>query len=490
MKRFSKILPVLVLALAALALAAPYGQAETKEITVLIRMMDMQDQWFRSFLIPKAEKALGVKINVATFNKVNDIETMVKLERESGNKSIALVKTDQSEVVPMVKLGNVLALDQIVSTEQLKNDLSEYTEPALTGGTVDGKVYYIPRKVETNVFLYLQSKVDDAVDNWEPMQDEISAMFKKQNGYGLPKEYELEEDPNQWDWFDLAVVSYYWSRTEGEDGLTGGRMAQRGKDYGGTTIELLTKLYQAGGSNDDFYQMTSDPALDVFVWESFYVHNGLYNPSMYEQSWSGGGIWKGFAQGQVYGAFMHQIDAFFIHGGSNPSMNGYLQNPDEMALAIMPKGVSLELDAGGKPMRVGKHASQAGGWWWGIPVSTPDAQLSYKLARFITSYEMQRAECSNFGMMPVRKDVLTDLASAFQEYWMQDVFKAGLAQFEAGVTPPPATVKFAEMGSIWRKAWYDIVTQKGYSADGQGIDRAYIKKSLEPFAQKVQALKD
>jgi hypothetical protein len=46
----------------------------------------------------------------------------------------------------------------------------------------------------------------------------------------------------------------------------------------------LTKLFQANGTAEDFFAMTTDPVLDVFEWEAFYVDNGLYNPAMWEQS--------------------------------------------------------------------------------------------------------------------------------------------------------------------------------------------------------------
>jgi maltose-binding protein MalE len=451
-------------------------------------MMDQQDQWFRQELMPRAEKELGVKINVATFNNFEDIEQMVKMEKDAGKNTIALVKTPLSEVNPMVNLGLILALNDILDAETLEKDLAEYIDSAVDFGTIDGKTYYIPRKLEANTFLYLTSKVEEAVEDWEDLEDEINAMFEAHNGYGLPEGYELEEDPNEWDWYDVAVVAYYWANTEGEDGLTMARLAHRGKDYGGTTSELQTKLYQMNGTADDFFAMNTEPVVDVFEWEAFYVDNGLYNPAMWEQSWSGGGIWNAFSQGQVYAAFMHQIDAFFIHGGSNPSMQGYLEDPDEMATAIMPQGMSLALD-NGVPVRVGKHASNFSGWWWGIPVTTPDAELSYKLARFITNYENHKEECSNFGMMPVRNDVYEDLAGAFKEPWMQDVFKTGLAQFDAGVEQPPLSTNIAQIGSIWRKAWYDIVTKKGYSASGEGVDRAYIEEALKPYAKEVQGLK-
>jgi len=486
--KIAEILIFVVFTVATFFACVQTGEAQVKEISILIRMMDIQDQWFRQKLVPKAQEELGIKINVATFNKIKDIETMVRFEKESGKKTIALVKTAQQEVHPMVSLGNMIPLSDIVDAETLNNDLAEYVNSAVKFGTIDGKTYYIPRKLETNVLLYLKSQVAKAVNNWQGMQDDINKMFKNHNGYGLPAGYALEADPNKWDWYDLAVVAYVWAHTEGDDNLTMPRMAHRGKDYGGTTFELLTKLYQMNGTDKDFYAMNTDPVIDVFEWEAFYVDNDLYNPSMWHQSWSGGGIWQGFSQGQVYAAFMHQIDAFFIHGGSNPTMGGYLVDPNDMAVAIMPRGMSLELDTDGKPVRVGKHASNFAGWWWGIPVTTPDPMLSYKLARFITNYTNHQEECSIFGMMPIRKDVYEDLTGTFKQTWMQDVFKTALAQFEAGVVEPPTATRFGEMGTVWRKAWYDIVTKKNYSPSGRGPDRNYIAEALKPFALQMKAL--
>jgi len=490
MKRFMTVLTgLLILTFCAGAIFSNAQARETKEMIVLIRMMDIQDKWFRSTLIPAAEKELGVKLRVVTFDKISDIETMVKLEKKSGKKMIGLIKTELTEVHPMVKLDNMIPLKDIVGASTLKKDMTEYVDSAVDFGTIDGKIYYIPRKLETNVFLYLKTKLKDAVANWKPMRNKINKMFKKHNGYGLPAGYDLEADPNKWDWYDLAVCSYYWAHTKGQDYLTIPRMAHRGKDYGGTTNELMTKIFQAGGSAKDFFAVNTDPVLDMFEWESFYVDNGLYNPGMWEQSWSGGGIWKAFASGQVYAAFMHQIDSFFIHGGTDPSLSGYLVNSDDMAVAIMQKGVSLELDSSGKPVRVGKHASNFSGWWWGIPVTSPDPKISYKLARFITNKKMHGMECSRFGMMPVRKDIFNNLSGIFKEPWMREVFDTASAQFKAGAENMPVHKNFSAMASIFRKAWFDIVTKKRYSATGKGVDRKYIDKQLKPFAEKIHSLK-
>jgi len=490
MKNFLKIATgILILSFCMGGIFSELYAKQAKEMIVLIRMMDIQDKWFRSTLIPEAEKELGIKLKVVTYNKLSDIETMVNLEKQSGKKTIGLIKTELTEVNPMVSLGNMLPLENIVGPDALKKDMGEYLDRAVDFGTINGKIYYIPRKLEANTFLFLKSKVKDAVANWKPLKNDINKMFKEQNGYGLPSGYNLESDPNKWDWFDLAVCSYYWAHTKGNDYLTLPRMAHRGKDYGGTTNELMTKIYQAGGTAKDFFAMNTDPVLDMFEWESFYVDNHLYNPGMWEQSWSGGGIWKAFASGQVYAAFMHQIDAFFIHGGTDPSLSGYLVNPDDMGVAIMPSGASLELDSSGKPVRIGKHASNFCGWWWGVPVTSPYPETSYKLARFITSKKMHKRECSRFGMMPVRKDIFKNLNNTFKEAWMREVFSTASAQYKAGVEGPPIHKNYASMTSILRKAWFDIVTKKGYSKNGKGVDRAYISEKLKHYKARIDALK-
>lgn len=477
---------------AACLLAASCGHqnAGRPEVTVLIRMMDIQDRFFRNELMAQAEDELGVRINVVTFDRVEDIERLVRNDLEAGRGRIALVKTAQSEVAQMVRLGLVKALDEIVPPAQLAGDLAEYVPAAVEFGTLDGRTWYIPRKLECNVLLYLKSEVADAVDNWEGLRDAIELMFKRQNGHGLPAGYTLEPDPNQWDWYDLAVVAAYWASTQGDDGRVRGRMAHRGKDYSGTTFELLTKLYQAGGDERDFYRMTTEPALDVFEWESFYVLNGLYNPDMWQQQWSGGGIWKGFVSGQVYAAFMHQIDAFFIHGGSHPTMQGYLRNPADMGLAVMPRGASLALDADGRPLRTGRHASNFAGWWWGIPVSTPDPQLSYRLARFITNRENHRKECATFGMLPIRKDVRNRVTEFITEPWMREVFEVGWAQFESGVVKPPRDPHFDRMGAVWRRAWYDVAVDRHADADLPRVDRDAVRKALDPYAGQIAELRE
>ncbi|MCG0238804.1 MAG: extracellular solute-binding protein [Firmicutes bacterium] len=461
------------------------GTQGAKEMTVLIRMMDAQDQYFRENILKKFEQEKGVKLNVVTFDKEDDVLEMLRIEKESGKHTIGLVKTVDTLVTPLVEQGYLMPLKEIVGEEQLQKDLAEYAEDAVQFGTKNGVVYYIPRKLETNTMLYSKSKVAEAVQNWRKFEAELNEAVKKHNGFGLPKGFEVEADPNQWDWYDLLAVGYYWANTE-YNGVKTGRIAHRTRKYEGTTTEIFTKVLQAGGQPEDMLNGDTDAVVDAFAWEALQKELGIYNPRMFTEEWTGGSIWQAIAEGQVFLSFMHQIDAFFVHGGSHPTMQGYMPDPDDMGLAIMPAGVSLAMNPDGTPKRVGTHMSNASGWWWGIPATSPDPKLSYELARFITSYEVHLAESKAFGMMPIRKDVLDGLDQAFEEPWMRDVFRVAKAQYEAGTAFKPTLKAWPQVSNQWLEAWHDIIGGGKYLKDGR-IDLETIRQHLKPHAEKIRS---
>ena len=125
---------------------------------------------------------------------------------------------------------------------------------------------------------------------------------------------------------------------------------------------------------------------------------------------------------------MTQLDCFFIHGTGQDGLDGYLKDPADMGVATMPQGCSATLDKDGTVEREGCKAVTTGGWWWGIPCDSPDPRLSYRLARYITSTKSQLKDCSRFGMIPVRKDILSDMSMLFGEGWITEIYETSFKQ--------------------------------------------------------------
>ncbi|MEQ8187280.1 MAG: extracellular solute-binding protein [Candidatus Eremiobacterota bacterium] len=481
-----KIFLISLLILSVMGFLSGCEKKPQKRMTLLIRMMKQQEYWFRKNIKKfeeDYEKKHGEKlvIDVSRYTSMEDISFMVDLEKRQGRKTIGLIKTQKEMLVPMVERGFYIPMSQIKGYNE-KTFMDTFLPEAIQLATVNGDIYYIPRKLETNTMVYLKSQVKDSFENWETYRNDINKMLKNENGYGLPGDYVLEEEPHLWDYYDLAVVSYYWKMKYGS-----GRMAHRAKRYEGTVTEFATKIFQLGGSQKDLLEMDTEPVRDFFIWEAFYRKYGLYNENMWEQGWSGGNIWDGYSKGEVFLAFMHQIDSFFLHGVTDDKglpvegMTGKLKNADDMGIAIMPEGVSLELDGSGKPLRTGGHKSNLSGWCWGIPVTTPDPDLSYELAMWLSDYENQIAESSTFGMMPVRKDVVEKLKESFKEEWKRNIFEAGIKQLAAGVEELPAVLEWPSMGQVYLDAWYGIVVNSSVSGS------AAIIAELKPYEDKVKA---
>jgi ABC-type glycerol-3-phosphate transport system substrate-binding protein len=459
-----------------LLLPHPALSKEKKGFVLLIRMMSIQDRWFQDNIILPFERKYGVEVTAVSFDKFWDLEVMLKLERDSRRHAIGLAKVPLEMTRPLQEF--MTPYDDLMSKGQLQAIKSLYDPKAVELGIVNGKLYYLPRKLETRMMTYLKPKVAEAVKGWKKFEVEINALLKGDNGYGLPAGYELEGDPGLWDYYDVFVVSYYWAHTP-YYGIKMPRMAHRGKKYGGTVVGLVDRIYQMGGTSTDVLKVSTDPVVDMFVWEAVYRKNGLYHPGMWQDPWTGGGIWNAMKDGKVFLAMMHQIDSFFIHGGSHPHMQGYLANPDDLGVAVMPQGGSFGLDRNGRSNRIGDRKAGTAGWWWGIPKTAPHPRLSAQLAKWITNYDNHLAECKVFGMMPIRKDILASLQQAFPSGWMADVFDVSIRQIKLnGDTTVPLLPEYSDVGKIYLSAWYDIVVGENYG-EGRKVDREYIKQRLE-----------
>jgi ABC-type glycerol-3-phosphate transport system substrate-binding protein len=385
--------------------------------------------------------------------------------------------------------GYLKPLNEIVDSAQVDMDMAEYLALAAGMGYIDNVPYYVPRKLETRVLFYRKSMVADAVAKLAKHRDRIDRDLKAQNGYGLPAGYALESDPNLWDFFDLYVAGSIWANEE-YNGVKMARIAHRGARYEGTALDLIDKSLQLGATKEDLLRLNSDKTAEAYLWERVFIRNGLYNAGMWQDPWRGAQIYNGIKDGKVFLSFMQQIDNFIIHGWpEDASMPSYLPVPDDMGLALMPAAVSFELDKKGVPLFSGSRAISTGGWWWGVPKTSPNAELTYQFARYITSREVQARECSTFGMLPVRKDILNNLPQVFEEGWVGDIFKASVQQVTLNeLTTVPLVKELADVGQNMVEAWYKLCVEYDEKKNG-AMDLGTMKMRLtSDFVDKQKAI--
>ncbi|MBD3322730.1 MAG: extracellular solute-binding protein, partial [Chitinivibrionales bacterium] len=370
----------------------------------------------------------------------------------------------------------IMPLNSFLSPDQIKEFTESYLLTSL--GKRGDSYYYVPRKFETRIMVYRKSRVADAIATWRDHKDSIQAALTAINGYGLPAAYHLEPDPGAWDYFDIFVCGWVWAHSS-YGGRKVPRVAHRGKRYSGTSLRIVDRIFQCGGDSSSVLTISGDAVADAVHWETIYAAAGIYNKKMWEEQWSGVGVWEGFKSGEVFLAFMTQIDCFFIHGTGKDGLAGYLENPGDMGVAVMPAGCSAELDTKGMIAREGSKSITTGGWWWGIPAHAPDPALSYKLARHITSPENQIQGCSRFGMIPVQKSILSDMSMMFGGGWITGVYEVSFRQLmENKFTVVPSNPHFAEISTYYLDIWEDIVVNKNWSNDKTTPDLSYIRERL------------
>jgi len=460
------VLGPLLLALLFASCAAP------REGAILISMIPAQEKDFRETLIPPFEKKNHCKVRVVSYSDSGDAEKAI---RKYSGKAL-LVKTPFERIQGLVRSGLMMSVDSAAGAKTLKEIHDKYF--LLQLATFDGKLYYFPRKFECRIMMYLKSRVAEAVANWEKKRAPISEALKRHNGLGLPANYALEADPNQWDFYDVFVVGWAWAHADSSGKLTP-KIGHRAKRYSGTAQRIVDRVYELGGDRSNVVKMSGECLVDAFEWEAVYAQENIYNPRMLKEGWSGGDVWTAFKSNDVYLAFMTQLDGFFIHGTYSKELPGYLENPDDLGFAVMPKGVSMQLNADGTYRREGTHAVSTGGWWWGIPKDSPYPDLSVKLAEWILANDNQVDGCTKFGMIPVRKDILGDIGLLFGRNWLSEIYEVSLKQVVYNqYRTVPVMNDYSLLEAIYLDAWFDMVAGSNWTGDGDIVSRDYIKSRL------------
>ncbi len=463
-----------------------------KEYTLLVHMLQFQQKHFENEIIKPFERQYNCKIKLVSYDKMWDLETVLRIQKEKPDPNIFLAKVPFEMTRVLSDRGYIVPLVDVVDSLQLEKDMAEYHPLALGLGYSGGRLYYVPRKLETRVLFYLKSKVKEACENWKKFENDLNKKLKVQNGYGLPKGYVLEENPEEWDYYDMFVAGYYWANTQyfGVNVLMP-RIAHRADRYEGTALGLVDMAMQFGATTDQILKMEGNAVAEMFVWEAAFIKNRIYNPDMWNGAWRGTDIYQGIQDGKVFMTVFQQIDCFNVHGWEdNPEMRGYMKNPADMGVATMPTAVSFKLNPDGTYKSVGTKRMTTGGWWWGIPASSPDKKLAYELARHITNHDNQAHECSKFGMVPVRKDIMNRIGETFEMGWVGEIFRVSISQLEKNdLTTIPLAREYSETSKNYIEAWYEMCVNQFSVNNPSIVSRDNIVEKLNgkyvPLQRKI-----
>lgn len=453
------------------------------DLSVLASMSQDRQRFLEEEILPRFESRNRCRVKIINLEDAAGIKSSI----DTASENVALVKVPFTMGRQIARSTHLLVLDSLLEASGNGKFKQELLLTSL--GIVDEKQYYVPREFDTRLIVYRKSKVDEALSSWRRSKNAIDKSIRRVNGYGLPSNYLLEENPEDWDFYDIYVLGWIWASRE-----YGGRMQPRIahplRENKGLTLRQIDHLVQFGADSSSVFGMRGDEVIDMFHWEAVYAALGIYNQDMWKQNWNSSDLWSAFGKDNVFLSFLTPSDCFHIHGTGKDSLYGYLEDPEDMGVATMPIACSVELDDNGMPLRVGSKAVMTGGWWWGIPARSPDPVLSVKLACFLSQNEIQVMECSSFGMIPVRKDVLSYMPIMFGDGWITQVYNTSFNQLMKNDKHVIAGDRESrQIYSLYGEAWSDIIIDENWSEDNLMPDRSFIEKLInDKYSPKAQNL--
>lgn len=424
--------------------------------TVLVRMTDWQEPWFAEKVKNWPDRG-SVALATESYQDLENLPDILRTRRApKAGGSFLLVKVEGRMLPALIDEGLIIPVDAIAADENPRPDWkSEFLPEALEPAVRDGVLWALPRKIENHVLVARRGAVRDAALYWTSLRDEIDAIFRFENGRGLPEGYSLEMDPAQWTTYDVAVAGYYWSHAPIK-GETAPRLGHRTRDYPGTFVDQASRVFSLGGTPDELTALRGQALKDFLLWEAFFLRYGLYPAEMTSPGWFGGDMYKAFQDGRLLATTVHQLDASTFHDKFAPDDN---DERSSLMVSAFPKGVSLDLDAGGRPVRTGFHRSHAAGWWWAVPAHCPCPRLALRLARWLTSRDFQRDEARRFGIYPIRRDLWDDLEATFPSPFMRGLLETSRDQFEQGCPmAPDDRVRFRSAAVRLVDLWQRVAT--------------------------------
>jgi hypothetical protein len=376
--------------------------------------------------------------------------------------------------------------DEAVPSARIASDLADVRPEAITGARAEGRQWFLPRSTVLDVAVYRASRVRDAEEHWTLVRPQIEAALRAVNGRGLPAGYQLDQWPPDWDQYDLFVLGYYWAHRSYDGQPARPRIAHRSGDDVDAQLDIVSGIYRMGGSDATIPHADSTASVDYFAWETLYRQQGLYAPEMFDDDGlDDEGMLDAIGSGDIYLANIDQVEAFSLHGGGHRGVAARVREPEDIGFVAMPRGMSLDLDARGRPARHASGFSFREETVWMLPSGGPDTGLAYALVRWALARENHVRECEALGLLPIREDVIRERASIFRLQWMSDVFDSAFAQWPRSEPVPGALL--TNVGPTYAALWSHLVNDRAVAPTPRDAIATALRAPPPPAAPSAPA---
>jgi hypothetical protein len=234
----------------------------------------------------------------------------------------------------------------------------------------------------------------------------MDAILKTENGFGLPNDYVLEENPNEWDLYDIFVIGYILANEE------------YGKEKNG-------RIFAKDAFSPELYGEETEATL---LWEKYFVANNILNKISYSQE-SPLQSYLAIKNGDIFMAYFSQNDCFNVVEGTDESrMLPYISDLSDVGVALVPSLASFSLDKNGNLVKSMRRIFSINGFGWGIPESVKQKELAYLLIQYLNNRNHNTKESIRFGAIPVREDVLLNMRNIYDERWLGEGYATAIYQ--------------------------------------------------------------
>ena len=469
--------------LLAVLLGGPLGGCRKKSprnLTLAIHASDTYAAWLQTQL-KQFTRHSKWSVTIQNYGQCDDLLDLMNLERDASHKTLAVVQVPMEIGTRLISEGYLSDLSRISKPGQLAAELNAFEPRMLWPASSGTGIYLIPGQGALFLLAYLKTPLQDVEENWELYKREFSFVMMKYNHWGVPAGFKLDADPDKWDFYDLAFMGYYWAARPYNKELLP-RIAHRSLACESTVNEMAARLFELGGTKKTLFHFLSDANLDQLQWESLFVKEGFYNAEMWENHWSGPELVAEFLRRGIFLSYFTPEELFEIFKAIESDSGKTDIQMSEVDLSLVPKGCSLELGRGFRPVRMGKQESGLYVWYWGIPKTFTNKKAAYRLVQFLTSDSLQTRALREFGQVPTRRRLIENAENLVKKPWKRTIEGLVRRQIREGVQMLPIRKEWPQVGALYLNAWQKI------SVQDQLTNRKAIEKALQPFEKQVQQI--